>query len=242
MKIAIVNQKGGSGKTTTVSILAKALASIGKKILVVDTDPQGGISSVLLSKDDGRKGLLEILLEDEIVLGTNIHSSQESLFSGSIDVIPADYRLDKLFISCDPFALQDLLEATAKNYDYVLIDTPPTVQGITKSAILFSDSVLIPCEISVQALKPTLYTMDSVKNLKKNSKVVFIGFKEPQAGKNGFQINLTRTFQKEFNGQVIGNLPKNNTTISFASETKKLTASIKENITDKALELLEKLK
>ena len=223
--ISIVNQKGGSGKTTTVSLFAKSFCNEGKKVLIIDTDPQGGISSIYW-KGEKKIGLYDILVGDKVELGVNVfHSKVNEL----IDIIPSDYRLDKIFLTIAPFSLEDCLKDFIKAYDYVLIDTPPTLQGITRASIFFSDKIFVPCEISTQSLTPTIYTLDSIKENKKTAKVIFVGWKEPEE-KHGFQNNLAREFKETFKKELIGVIPKNVSTISFSSETKKPSQSVKENV------------
>lgn len=231
--ISIVNQKGGSGKTTTVSLIAKSLLSAGKKILIVDTDPQGGISSIYFSprgeiphveKQD--PGLYDILIGDDPEKGVNVF---ESSIAPQIDIIPSDYRLDKIFLTISPYSISNSLKAFSKSYDYVLIDTPPTVQGITRASIHFSNEVFIPCEISRQSYRPTIYTLDAIRENKKKGKIIFIGWKDPEE-KKGFQNSLYREFQETFKSNLIGVIPKNVSTSSFSSEKKKPSDSIKENI------------
>ncbi|TGM87930.1 ParA family protein [Leptospira licerasiae] len=242
---AIVNQKGGSTKSSNSAIFARSLAATGKRVLVVDCDPQGGVSSVLgfpvLQEREIRKGLVDILFGEDPILGENVHPTDRSFYSGSIDLIPADYRLDQVFFTTSPFALSQALEPFAKeNYDVVILDTPPTMQGITRSAIFFANSIIVPCEISVQALGPTRYTVKSVRENKKEPNVVFIGWKEPEG--NGYQARLSREFLEYFEDILLGDLPKNTISISFASEPKKITEALREGIIAKALNILEKAK
>jgi len=223
--ISIINQKGGSGKTTTVSLFAKSLCNDGKKVLIIDTDPQGGISS-LYSDTDKQAGLYDILIGDSPQKELNVF---KSLVDSKIDIIPSDYRLDKIFLTVSPYSLQNALKDFTKNYDFVLIDTPPTLQGITRASIFFSNEIFVPCEISKQSYKPTIYTLESIKENKKKGKVVFIGWKDPE-NKNGFQNNLSRTFSETFKKDLIGVIPKNISTLSFSCENKKPSATIIENI------------
>ena len=232
--IAIVNQKGGSSKTTTTSLIAKSLLSRGKNILIIDTDPQGGISSIYHKDPRGEfphvkeKGIYDILIGEDPLLNENVF---ESYIDPRIHIIPSDYRLDKIFLTISPYSLENSFRGFSKNYDYILIDTPPTIQGITRASILFSDKIYVPCEISRQSLQPTLYTMNSIKEQKKEGKVIFIGYKDP-GEKKGFQSDLSREFMKTFKKNLIGIIPKTSSATSFSSEKKNPSKSIRENIID----------
>jgi len=232
--IAVVNQKGGAGKTTFASLLVKTLSEKGKSVLAIDLDPQGGLTSILLGESDTeRKGLFEFLMTKNI--DGSIHSVDGNLFDGKIDVMPSDYRTDKIFLGVTPFAFKPL---GSLPYDFCILDTPPTVQGITKAGMIFADRILIPTEISIQSKAPTLYTIEAIKELEKIPEVVFSGWKDP-GDKGGYQANLTREFDSLFSKYLSGNIPRNSTAVSFASEWKKATASHKQGILAELNEIIE---
>ena len=232
--IAIVNQKGGSGKTTFSSLLVKALSEKGKSVLAIDLDPQGGLSTIYLGESDKpRKGLFEFLVNKD--LEGSIHETQDNLFDGKIDVLPSDYRVDKIFLSLSPYALKNL---SSLPYDFCILDTPPTVQGITKAGMIFAERILIPTEISIQSKAPSLYTIDSILELEKTPEIVFSGWKDP-GDKGGYQANLSKDFQETFSKFLVGNIPRNSSTVSFASEWKKATSTHKDGILKAMNEILE---
>lgn len=241
--ISFVNQKGGSSKTTTASLFARSLCNDGKKVLIIDTDPQGGISSIYKSrseipnvkKETPNKGIFDILLGEPPEKGVNVFQSE---LDSNIDIVLSDYRLDKTFLTLSPYSISNSFKSFSKNYDYVLIDTPPTLQGVTRSAIFFSNEIFVPSEISRQSYQPTIYTLESIKESKKRGKVIFIGWKDPE-DKNGFQNNLARTFQETFKKDLIGLLPRNITAVSFSSEKKNPSESVKENIIKPILEFIK---
>ncbi|EQA38923.1 AAA domain protein [Leptospira inadai serovar Lyme str. 10] len=237
--IAFVNQKGGCGKTTSSSLSAKSLADSGKKVLLIDCDPQAGLTSFYLPRTSSpRVGLFELLTtKDKAEKGKHIHDTRTDLFSGTIDIIPSDYRLDKIFATASPYEFDHKLP---NDYDYIIIDTPPTVIGISRAAIHIADCIIIPTEIAPQALGPTEYTVQSIQQNKKTPKVVFIGWKDP-GKKNGFNATQARIFAETFKPYLVGNLPKNGTTSGFAAEYKKPTEALKKTILNQTLQIINEV-
>ena len=144
--IAITNQKGGVGKTTTSVNLGACLAYIGKRVLLVDIDPQGNATSGIgIEKADVEKCVYDILVDDADVLDVIKTTEVENL-----DVIPATIQLAGAEIELVPtisreVRLKRALESVKQNYDYMIIDCPPSLGLLTINALTASDSVLIPC-------------------------------------------------------------------------------------------------
>lgn len=210
MKIAIVNQKGGSGKSTTAALIALSQAAQGKKVLCIDTDPQGGLTSFLTGKepDKDTPGLFDIItLEDPAPITITRDAVR-------LDLITADYRLDSVFASCDPFLFNRF--SIFSNYDFVIFDTPPTVQGITRAACIIADKIIIPADISRGTIAPTLYTLDTLKNLSKTGAVYLIGYKETTKG--GFQNDLSREFKERLGANFAGSIPRGATMPKAATD------------------------
>lgn len=219
MKIAIVNQKGGSGKSTTAVLLAKAAALEGKTVVLVDLDPQGG--STTLFKAKGKPGVFELLSQE--LEPVDVLQSCEGW--ERLHVIGADYRLDQLFISADPFVLQGWqIEA-----DTIVFDTPPTLQGLTRSAIIAADRVLIPSEVSETALGPTVYTVETVRKLKKTPEVLLSGFK-PANELKGTAAVLSARWIESIGQHIAGTIPRTLSAAKAATEGGKWTGKIRETI------------
>lgn len=165
--IAIVNQKGGVGKTTTVINLAAALVEKGKKVLVLDIDPQGNATSgcgILKNKVD--LTTYDILVNDADIKEVIKKSPNEE-----IDVIPANMNLAGTEIELvekkqREFILRKALATIKDNYDYIFIDCPPAVNVLTINALTASNTVLIPMQCEYYALEGLSQLMQTIKLVK----------------------------------------------------------------------------
>ena len=174
MIITIANQKGGVGKTTTVVNLATALASIDKKVLVIDMDPQYN-SSMSFNAYDVEKSIYKVF-SNEIQINNAIQGSQIPMLdviSACEDLAAAEYELAD--DENRNYLLKQYIEEIKNNYDYIFIDTPPTLGLLTISSLTASDEVLIPvqCEFfALEGLSKLIKTIEIVKsNLNSNLKL-----------------------------------------------------------------------
>ncbi len=232
-KLCIINQKGGSGKTSFSILTSMALASHGAKVLAVDCDPQAGLTNYLSPSEDVRLGVFDILIGS-----TEFNLLNVVRGDFSFDLVPADHRLDKVYASLDPFAFETVFEKL--DYDYVVFDTPPTVQGISRSAALVSDTIYVPADLSRGTIRPTLYTLDELKKLKKKGFVVFVGYKEPKEESKSFMNELSREFMQKVKNNYAGTIAKNITMQkSISDSSTKWTAKKKEDVLDPILKILK---
>ena len=166
--IAITNQKGGVGKTTTAINLAAALAELGKKILVIDTDPQGNMTSGFgVNKNEVENTVYELMLgscstEEAIIKnvkdGVDMIASNVNLAAVEIELIDDENR---------NYVLKNEVEWVKDKYDYIIIDCPPSLSMLTVNAMTTADSVIVPiqCEYyALEGLSQLIHTVNLVKN------------------------------------------------------------------------------
>lgn len=167
MIIAIANQKGGVGKTTTAINLSAGLALLDKKVLLIDLDPQANSSLTFLDHEAIDTSIYELLTASDVDAAEFVkHTSMPGL-----DILPSRINLakfeSKLIGEFDaPFRLKDRIEGLAKLYDYVLIDTPPTLGLITVNALVAANYVLVPIQPSYFALEGTDDLLETVEKVK----------------------------------------------------------------------------
>lgn len=165
--IAIANQKGGVGKTTTSINLSSALAEAGKKILVIDVDPQGNCTSGFgIDKNQQANTIYELLLDD-----CSVNESILRSVIPNIDLIPSNINLaaaeiELIGINRKEFILRDALDYIRDDYDYIIMDCPPSLNMLTVDAMTAADSVIVPiqCEYyALEGLSQLIHTINLVK-------------------------------------------------------------------------------
>jgi len=166
--IGIANQKGGVGKTTTAINLSACLAEKGKKVLLIDMDPQGNATSGMgLERGTIENTIYQLLISEDLGIKDCI---QTNVFE-NIDVLPSDVNLsgaeiELIDIKRKEFILKNKLEKVRDEYDFILIDCPPSLNMLTVNALTTADSVLVPiqCEYyALEGLSLLLHTISLVK-------------------------------------------------------------------------------
>lgn len=166
--IAIANQKGGVGKTTTTVNLAACLSKAGKKVLLVDIDPQGNSTSGLgIDKRRVEKTVYDCLINEEKMENVSILTEYEnlSLCPSNLDLSGAEIEL--ISVMGREQRLKESLATAREEYDYILIDTPPSLGLITINTLTAADSVIIPIQCEFYALEGVSQLVETIKRIKK---------------------------------------------------------------------------
>ena len=165
--IAIANQKGGVGKSTTAINLSACLAEFGKRVLTIDIDPQGNTTSGLgIEKNELEHTVYELLLGESSLEECTLH-----LEFGDHDLIPSNVNLagaeiELIGIDNKEYILKDQIDKVRDNYDFIIIDCPPSLNMLTVNAMTTADTVLVPiqCEYyALEGLAQLLHTIELVQ-------------------------------------------------------------------------------
>lgn len=166
--MAIANQKGGVGKTTTTINLSAALAEQGKRVLIIDMDPQGNTSSGLgIDKDELETTVYQLMIGDN----SFDECVQKDVFE-NLDVLAANVNLAGIEIETMDmedrnYILRDIISEVEDKYDFIIIDCPPSLNTLTINSMTTADSVLVPiqCEYyALEGLSQLIYTINLVKD------------------------------------------------------------------------------
>ena len=204
--IAVANQKGGVGKTTTAVNLCACLAELGKKTLLIDADPQGNASSGAGAKV-GDQSLYEVLLgmvtAEKCVVDVETPNMQ---------VLPSDIRLaaaevELVSMERREYRLRAALRELAADYDYIIIDCPPSLGLLTINALTAAGSVLIPIQCEYYALEGVRSLIDTVSRVRRglNPALEVEGILLTMFdGRTNLSLQVVDQVKKHFRGQVFG--------------------------------------
>lgn len=164
--ISVFNQKGGVGKTTTVINLASALGFNKKKVLVIDMDPQGNSTSGL-GVEESEVTIYDVLTHEKEINDTIIHTK-----SKNVDLIPANadlcgLEIELLNVDKKEYLLKQELPKIPENYDFIIIDCPPSLSVLSINSLVSSHSVLIPIQCEYYALEGVSQLMNTVNIIRK---------------------------------------------------------------------------
>lgn len=167
--IAVANQKGGVGKTTTAVNLGACLATLGKRVLLIDIDPQGNTTSGIgINKADVRYDVYDVLINEVSAKDAILPTAVEKL-----QILPATIQLAGAEIELVPtmsreVRLRQALQPLKSSYDYMIIDCPPSLGLLTVNALTASDSVLIPIQCEYYALEGLSQLLNTIRMVQKH--------------------------------------------------------------------------
>ncbi len=213
--IAVINHKGGVGKTTTTLNLGKALALCGKKTLIIDIDPQANLSqSIGIEEPDMH--VYQAMLENTPL--PIIHLAE------NFDLIPTDLDLSEAELKLQNdvngyFKLRNALKTAKENYDFILIDCPPSLGILTTNALIAATHILVVVQseyLAVKGLQTILKLVESVReNL--NPDLEVLGMLVTQINKTIFRQNIAETLRNIYQGKVFQTVIRQNISLAEAS-------------------------
>ena len=210
--IAVVNQKGGVGKTTTAVNLTAALKEQGLKVLLCDFDPQSNATSGFgLDKRSVKKSVYDVIINDtpvqEAIISTkygDVLPSTADLAGAAIELISTQYREHQL---------EKALEAVKDQYDVILIDCPPSLEMLTLNSLAAADSILVPVQCEYYALEGLSDLMSTLRMVKRkiNPKLeIFAVALTMYDGRTNFSSQVAQEVRRHFPGKVFSTaIPRN---------------------------------
>ncbi len=218
MILSLVNQKGGVGKTTTAVSLTAALTQLGKKVLLCDFDPQANATSGLgVEKGHLKTTIYDVVINDTPIQNAIVHTSYGDILPSGADLAGAGIELVSL--SRREFRLKDALDTIKSNYDFILIDCPPSLELLTLNALCAADQVLIPvqCEYyALEGLSDLMATLRAVKRTYQPKISIFGLVLTMYDGRTNLSMQVAQEVRRHFPGKVFTSVIPRNVRLSEA--------------------------
>ena len=204
--ISIINQKGGVGKTTTAVNLSALMADMGQRVLIVDLDPQGNTTSGLgMAVEDA--SVYEVLMGRIQMRDLVEKTDFKNLSIAGSDIRLAGAELEMVNVDKREFRLKTALAAVAKDFDFIMIDCPPSLSLLTVNALTASDGVIIPIQCEYYALEGVASLMQTIQRVKKtfNPRLDIEGVLLTMLdGRTNLGLQVVDEVKKHFKKQVYG--------------------------------------
>ena len=210
--IAVVNQKGGVGKTTSAVNLTAALTDAGKKVLLCDFDPQANATSGLgLDKRHLRSSVYDVVINDTPASDAIVKTKYGDVLPSTADLAGAAVEL--LSMPAPNYRLRDALEKVRDRYDLIFIDCPPSLEMLTLNSLCAADSILVPVQCEYFALEGLTDLMTTLRMVKKrlNPKLEIFGVALTMFdGRTNFSTQVAQEVRRHFPGKVYATvIPRN---------------------------------
>ena len=216
--IAVVNQKGGVGKTTTAVNLTAALTDLGLKVLLIDFDPQANATSGLgVDKRKAKYSIYDVLIN-------NVAATEAVVATKYGDVLPSSANLagaavELLYTEGREHQLKNVMEPIRANYDLIMIDCPPSLEMLTLNSLAAADSILVPVQCEYYALEGLADLMNTLRMVKKriNPKLeIFAVALTMFDGRTNFSTQVAQEVRRHFPGKVFATVIPRNVRLSEA--------------------------
>ena len=210
--IAVVNQKGGVGKTTTAVNLTAALKEAGKKVLLCDFDPQANATSGLgLDKRHLRYSVYDVVINNTPAKDAIVHTDFGDVLPSTADLAGAAVEL--VSMPTPNYRLRDALETVRNQYDLIFIDCPPSLELLTLNSLCAADSILVPVQCEYYALEGLTDLMTTLRMVKRklNPKLEIFGVALTMFdGRTNFSTQVAQEVRRHFPGKVYATvIPRN---------------------------------
>ena len=216
--IAVVNQKGGVGKTTTAVNLTAALTDLGKRVLLCDFDPQANATSGLgVDKRKLQKSVYDVVINDVPAGQAIVHTQFGDVLPSTADLAGAAVEL--LSMETPSLRLKQALQNISGNYDVIFIDCPPSLEMLTLNALAAADGILVPVQCEYYALEGLTDLMNTLRIVKKRMNPALEIFAVALTmfdGRTNFSTQVAQEVRKHFPGKVFATVVPRNVRLAEA--------------------------